>query len=124
MRRATYKVLGFCCLAVGAVGAVLPVLPSTIFFILAAACFARSSPKLEARMLSHPTIGPPIKAWRDHGVIPVRAKIFALAGMTAGFILFFWLTSPPVWLLGVVGLVIAACAGFVASRPSSVNAGE
>jgi len=118
LRRKTFKVLGFLSLAAGAVGIVLPILPSTIFFILAAGCFARSSPRLEKRILDHPTIGPPVIAWRKHGAIPVHAKFYALAGMTAGFAIFYWSMSPRPLLAALVGGSIAASAVFVVTRPN------
>lgn len=118
MRRTTFKVLGFGCVAAGLVGAVLPILPSTIFFILAAACFARSSPELEARILTHPTFGPSVRSWRDHGVVPVKAKLFAASGMALGYLVFYLTTDPGLWLAIAVAAFMLGCAIYVVSRPS------
>ncbi|MER3466093.1 MAG: DUF454 domain-containing protein, partial [Armatimonadota bacterium] len=49
---------GFLFMSVGAVGVLIPGLPTTIFVILAAWCFARSNPELERRLLEHPRLGP------------------------------------------------------------------
>lgn len=117
MRRFTFKLLGTGCIGLGLVGAFLPILPSTIFFILAAACFARSSPALEARLLGHPVFGPPVVAWREHGAISKKAKILAMAGMAFGYGFFCLMSTPAPWLAALVGLVMLACAWFVASRP-------
>ncbi|GGB62178.1 hypothetical protein GCM10011316_37670 [Roseibium aquae] len=111
-------VLGCLSLAVGAAGIVLPVLPSTIFFILAAGCFARSSPRLERKILDHPTVGPPVRAWREHGAIPVNAKIYAITGMTVGFGLFYWSLAPTAVLTVLVGGSMVVCAIFVLTRPN------
>ncbi|MTH96817.1 YbaN family protein [Roseibium sp. RKSG952] len=119
MRRATYKLLGILCIGAGAVGAVLPVLPTTIFFILAAGCFARSSPELERRLLAHPTFGPPVIAWRENGVIPPKAKLLAITGMAFGYTLFYLTATPGIWTLGLVSLFMAASALYVLTRPSS-----
>ncbi|EFO33720.1 membrane protein [Roseibium sp. TrichSKD4] len=125
MQRTTFFVLGVANVAIGVVGAVLPLLPSTIFFIMAAACFARSSPALEKKILDHPTVGPSVKAWRDHGVITRKAKAFAVGGMAVGFGLFLWRVEPELWLLALVALVLMGCAIFVLSRPSDyATAGE
>ncbi|MEJ8475581.1 YbaN family protein [Roseibium algae] len=118
MRRTTFKVLGIGFVAIGLIGAVLPLLPTTIFFILAAGCFAKSSPELEARILAHPRFGPSVRNWRDHGVIPPKAKLFALGGMTIGYVVFYVTANPVLWLALTAGAVILACAAFVASRPS------
>ncbi|MFC6656494.1 YbaN family protein [Roseibium salinum] len=118
MRRTTFKLLGIGCVGLGIAGAFLPLLPSTIFFILAAASFARSSPALEARILKHPVVGPPVLAWRKYGAIPLKAKVFALVGMAIGYAVFLLVTQPVLWLAVVVALAIIASAVYVATRPS------
>ncbi len=124
MRRTTYKLFGLGCVAIGIIGAVLPLLPSTIFFIFAAGAFAKSSPELERRILEDPRIGPPVRAWQDHGVIPMKAKFFAFTGMAGGFLFFYWSTSPDLWLAIAVAIAIGGSALFVASRPSSIREEE
>ena len=69
MKRHFYLVAGWLSLGLGAIGAVLPLLPTVPFVILAAFCFARSSPRLEAWLVGHPVFGPHIAAWRDYGAI-------------------------------------------------------
>ncbi len=124
MRRTTFKLLGTVCVGLGIVGAFLPLLPSTIFFILAAACFTRSSPALEARILSHPVIGPSVIAWREHGAIGRKSKTVAVAGMAFGYGVFIYTASPAAWLAILVGLTIAGCAAYVLSRPSGPKNGQ
>jgi hypothetical protein len=72
--RIVYLVLGFVSLALGAVGAVLPLLPTVPFVLLAAFFFARSSPALERRLTEHPRFGPHIVAWRSRGAISRNGK--------------------------------------------------
>lgn len=121
LARALFAGLGGLFTALGVIGAFVPLLPSTIFFILAAGCFARSSPSLEAWLLDHRTFGPPIRAWREEGAISRHGKLLALAGMTFGYGLFYAGARPSPLLAAGVAAVFLACAVFVASRPSPGN---
>ncbi len=119
MTRALFFVSGLALTALGIVGAFLPLLPTTVFLILAAACFARSSPRLETWILDHRQFGPLVRNWREHGVIPPRAKALACGGMALGFVGFWFGVHPRLWLSLVVGAALAACAVFVLTRPSA-----
>ncbi|WP_029073841.1 YbaN family protein [Kaistia adipata] len=116
-RRAGYIVLGFIFLALGFIGAFLPVMPTTIFLILAAWSFGRSSPGLEAWMLDHPKFGGVLRAWRAHGAIPRRAKWMACIGILLGYVLFWVSAAPSVLLAVVVALAMLACALWIVTRP-------
>ena len=69
IKQQLYLYAGLLAVALGTVGIVLPLLPTVPFMILAAFCFARSSPALEARLLNHPKFGPHLVAWREKGAI-------------------------------------------------------
>lgn len=116
-RRALWLGLGFLFVGLGIIGAMLPVMPTTIFLILAAGCFARSSPRLEAWLLDHPRFGPTLRAWRAEGAIGRRGKAMACGGITLGYALFLWGARPGLWLALGVGAFMAACAAYVLSRP-------
>lgn len=117
MTRTLFLILGLGFTALGVIGAFLPLMPTTIFLILAAGCFARSSPRLEAWLMGHPRFGPTLRAWRENGAIPRPAKVMACAGMALGFGVFFVAAHPRPWLALSVGAALAACAAFVVSRP-------
>lgn len=115
--RMFWRAAGFLFLVLGLVGAVLPLMPTTIFLILAAGCFARSSPRMEAWLMNHPRFGPVLTAWRATGAIPRQAKIYAVLGMTGGWAVFVLAARPTLWLAGLVAGVMVACAAWVVSRP-------
>jgi len=93
---------GLLCVGLGAIGVVTPVLPTTPFLLVAAACFARASPRSYQRLLANPTFGPLIRDWREHRAIPLRAKRTAIAAIAATIgssVAFF---VEPWWLDGLV----------------------
>ena len=93
-------------------------MPTTIFLILAAACFARSSPRLEAKILSHPQFGPFVRNWRERGAIPLRGKLFAIGGIAGGYATFF-LAARPEWPLATgVAAAMALIAAWIGTRPA------
>ena len=71
--------LGWVAVGVGTVGIFVPGLPSTVFFLVGAWCFARSSPRFEAWLLALPRIGPLIQDHRAGLGMPRRAKQWAIA---------------------------------------------
>jgi uncharacterized membrane protein YbaN (DUF454 family) len=75
--RGAWIAAGLVLVGLGGLGAVLPVLPTTVFFIGAAACFARSSPRLERWVLELPHVGPMVRDYRSGLGMPRRAKITA-----------------------------------------------
>jgi uncharacterized protein len=115
--RIAFLLAGVFFVLLAVIGALLPVMPSTIFLILAAACFARSSPRLEAWMLEHPVLGPPIRRWRERGAIAPGAKLMALFGMAAGYAILLFAYQPSWYVAAAVLLFLAASAGYVVSRP-------
>jgi hypothetical protein len=78
--------LGWFFVILGAIGAVLPLLPTTPFLILALGCFAESSPRFHAMLINHKWFGPPLKQWEKTKTIrhKVKKKVMVLIIATFG----------------------------------------
>ena len=78
--------LGWGFVLLGAIGAVLPLLPTTPFLILALACFAESSPRFHRMLLNHKWFGPPLAQWEKTHTIrrSVKKKVYLLIILTFG----------------------------------------
>ncbi|WP_081261034.1 YbaN family protein [Sphingobium yanoikuyae] len=115
--RAGWLVLGLMLVAIGFIGIFVPLLPTTSFMVLALPCFARSSPRLEAWLLSHPRFGPGVRAWRAEGAVPRHAKIAACIGMALGFGLFWLHVRPGPLLTLAVAAFMLFWAIWIVRRP-------
>ena len=107
--RAVYMTAGFLALFLGILGAVLPLLPTTPFVLLAAACFARGSERLHQKLLANPIAGPIIHEWRIYHSIPRRAKRWAYFLMALSFGSSILMVPEP-WhkiMLVVIGSILA-----------------
>lgn len=78
---------GVICVALAVIGIVLPLLPTTPFLLLAAACFARSSPRLDDWLHHNRLFGPYLRAYRaGHGIpLPAKVSIIALLWISIAF---------------------------------------
>lgn len=116
--RWAYLAAGFGFVGLGAVGAVVPGLPTTVFLILATWAFARSSPRFHDWLFYHPRFGPTLQRWREHRVIPAHVKAIALGCMVVSFVVL-GLSGDrhPLLLLGVAGVIIWG-ALFILNCPS------
>ncbi|MFM4702350.1 YbaN family protein [Aeromonas bivalvium] len=100
--------LGWLSFVTGLAGLVLPLLPCTPFMLLAAALFARSSPRFHHWLLHHPWFGPPIRDWQAHRGIRRDARRRAILFILASFA--FSLALVPVdwvrWLLIAIMVIL------------------
>ena len=108
-RRATaplWFVGGLLSVAIGGIGVVVPGLPTTVFFIVAAACFSRSSPRFEQWVLNLPKIGRTVRDYRAGLGMPRRSKVIAVTMIVAVSTLSAVLAGGPVgWAIVALGLV-------------------
>ncbi len=113
--------LGWLAVAVGSIGIVVPGLPTTVFFVLAAACFSRSSPRFEQWVLTRPGIGPMVRDYRAGLGMPRRAKVAAITcivvvcSISVGLLVDAWWLRISIAALGLVG--VAWIAWRIPTRP-------
>jgi uncharacterized membrane protein YbaN (DUF454 family) len=121
MFRTLWLLLGLTSLALGIAGVVLPLLPTTPFVLLAAYCFARSSPRLHDWLLANRTFGPLILNWEQHRAIAPRAKLLAVLSMAAVFGASFLLGASERVII-IQAVILPATALFILTRPSGPKA--
>jgi uncharacterized membrane protein YbaN (DUF454 family) len=109
--------LGLLFFALGAIGVVVPGLPTTPFMILATWAFAKSSKRFHDWLYYHKFFGPPIQRWRDHRVIPLPAKLMSGTFMVLSFSMMIYRGMSPV-ILALTFLVLAYGAWFIWRCPS------
>lgn len=73
--------VGWLSVALGVIGIFVPVLPTTPFLLLAAACFVRSSRRFYLWLVNHPRLGPWIRDYLEGNGIPLKGKIYAIGLM-------------------------------------------
>jgi uncharacterized membrane protein YbaN (DUF454 family) len=82
--RLAFVIGGHVCIVLALFGIILPVMPATVFLILAAACYARGSKKLHAWLLRNKWFGPPIRDWQQHRAMTLKSKVVALVSLYVG----------------------------------------
>lgn len=111
--------IGVLSVVLAAIGLLLPLMPTTPFLLLAAACFSRSSERMHDWLLRNRIFGPILRHWENGGVITLPIKVLATFMMVA------LISYPLVYLPIARAAKIAAAAsvalvlGFIWSRPST-----
>lgn len=117
--RFLWLMVGGISFVLGAIGIPLPGWPTTIFWIVAAYCFANSRPAWRDWIYARPGIGPVIESFNERGVLSKRSKTVALIGMGIGGGVATLLLWPYYGWLAGVWIIIAIGAAVVLSMPSS-----
>ena len=108
--------------ALGVVGAFLPVMPTTVFLLIALWAFSKSSARFHYWLYTHPHLGRPLRDWHRHRMIPLPAKVLAVAmmGTSLGYVTFFVAEG---WMLPVgLAVVMAGLAIYIVTRPHHIPA--
>ena len=110
--------LGWVFFGLGAVGVLLPGLPTTPFMILALWAFSRSSKRFHDWLYSHPFFGPPLQSWDRHRVISRPVKVFAILAMLSALAYMIFVAGLPLWVYALCASVMAYGAFFILGKPS------
>ena len=107
--RIACMVVGSIALVLGVAGIFVPILPATPFLLLAAACFARGSPRLHRWLLAQPALGPIIVTWQRSRAMPPGVRGRALLVVAVTFAISIVLVEAPVLRVGlaVLGVTVA-----------------
>lgn len=109
---------GWLNVALGIIGIVLPGMPTTVFLIMAAWAFSKCSDRFHGWLWSHPRLGATVRSWHRHRAIPRRAKIVAVATMSASFLILTAFVADG-WLLpSIAGAGMLPAAAYILTRPS------
>ena len=116
--RVLYLLLGWCFFGLGALGAVLPGLPTTPFMLLALWAFSKSSRRFHHWLFAHRVFGPPLQQWCMYQVIPLKAKLLSVTMMSLSFVYLAFFSTISIWILFLIALVMLYGAMFILSKPS------
>ena len=116
--RGRWLVAGFGWLNVGlgVAGMVVPGLPTTVFLLIAAWAFSKSSERFQTWLWTHPRLGPPVRAWHQHRAIPRGAKIAAVASMAVSLAVVTAFVAESWHLPAVLAAVMAPAALYIVTR--------
>jgi hypothetical protein len=115
--KALWLLAGLTSVAIGAVGLVVPLLPTTPFLLVAAFAFARSSERLNRWLREHRSFGPLIDNWHRDGSIDRKVKRIAIVFILITPVVT-WLFGVPLWVIACQVAVLSAAAAFILTRPS------
>ncbi|MAZ47265.1 MAG: hypothetical protein CME65_01800 [Halobacteriovoraceae bacterium] len=112
-------VLGWVCVLLGIIGALLPVIPTTPFLILAAFLFSKSSPRVHSWLTSLPVFGDVIIDWEKNGVIRPKAKIASVTTIIVVFSSTLIFTRLHYGLKIMLVFIAIGCISFIVTRKSA-----
>ncbi|NEV60894.1 YbaN family protein [Thiorhodococcus minor] len=116
-RHHLYNILAWICFGLGVIGILLPLMPTTVFWICAAWLWLRSRPHRVQFLVGHPRFGESIRRFLERGEICRTGKKAAVLGM-AGSLSIWLLVFSPGWPLSLlVGAILATVATWIARRP-------
>ena len=116
--KSTYFLLGWCFFGLGAVGIVIPGLPTVPFMLIALWLFSKSSQRIHDWLYTHRVFGQPLQQWSEHGVIPLKAKLVAVFTMTMSLGYMIGIADVGAVIASLTALIMLVGAIFILRQPS------
>ncbi len=113
--RVVWQAAGLLCVGLALLGVALPLLPTAPFVLLAAFCFARSSPRLHERLLNNPVFGKIIRDWQANRAISRKGKVASVFAMALSLAISFAL-AVDLAIVGLQALVLCGVSAFILTR--------
>jgi len=120
IKKYIYMALGFACLGMAYVGVIVPGIPFSIFLVIAAWAFAKSSKRMHDWLYNHKYFGPFLTNWTQKKVFPTKGK-YAMIAVMASSLIFFWFTTYNVAAVAWTGGSMALVAIWAWRYPGSVE---
>jgi len=115
-RSVFYMMFAYVCIALGIIGALLPVMPTTPFLLLAAWAAPRGSPALHRWLYEHKTFGPVLEAWDENRAVSTTSKWLACIFMMGSWLLMLYQTET--WIVpGISGVIFLSVGAYLVTRP-------
>ncbi len=114
---------GWLNVAVGAVGLVVPGLPTTVFMLIALWAFSKSSERFHCWLYNHPRFGATLRAWHRDRAIPRKAKLLAVGSMAVSLATVTLFVAESWELPVAVGASMAAVCAYILTRPTTTCEG-
>ncbi|NKN32540.1 YbaN family protein [Marichromatium bheemlicum] len=118
-RRQLFNLLAWCCFGLGFVGMLVPLMPTTVFWICAAWLWLRSRPERVRFLVEHPRFGASIRDFLEHGEVCPTGKKAAILSMAGSYLIWFSLIGPGLWPALTVAAILALVSTWIATRPDN-----
>src|SRR5690554_6440205 len=118
LQRFAWRVAAVLFFIIALIGVPLPGLPTVPFLLLSAWSAGKGWPRLERWLLQHPQFGPPIRRWREHGIISRKVKYLATFMITISMCLL-WLSAAPGLLAAIITFSVAFVLLWLWRRPEA-----
>ena len=121
-RSLLFRALGFSCLGIGLATAVIPLVPTVPFFLLAAFFLSKSSPEWHRWIRLHRQFGRTVRAWEDHGVLDWKIKLLTGSCIGAAMIAPVLVVGTPVPIRVIWFLALLMVFLYLVTRPGKIDA--